>query len=88
MYLYIRSVTDKGTRACVDHGGNEATMNVGEGGGPGPPGEGGGRDEQFVPSSGDGQTFIGCQKTKKTGSAQHQDIVMHRVCIIVRVNML
>jgi hypothetical protein len=56
------TVTDKETRVCVDHGENEATMNMGEGEDPARPG-GGGRDEQLVPSSGDGQMFIGCQRT-------------------------
>jgi hypothetical protein len=31
-------VTDKETRVCMDPGGNDATMNMGEGGGPGLPG--------------------------------------------------
>ncbi len=57
------TVTDKGTEVCVDPGGNEATMNVGDGGGPGLPGGGGGGDEQLVPSSGGGQTFTGCHET-------------------------
>jgi hypothetical protein len=51
-------VTDEGTRVCVDPGGNGAIMNVGEGEGPGPP-QGRGSDEQLVPSSRDGQMFIG-----------------------------
>jgi hypothetical protein len=54
-------VTDKETRVCVDPRGNDATMNMGEGGGPGLPGWG--RNEQLVPSSGGRQTFIGCYKT-------------------------
>ncbi len=45
-------VTDKGTRVCVDPGGNGATMNAGGEGGPGLPGRG--EDEQPVPNSGDG----------------------------------
>jgi hypothetical protein len=40
-------VTDKGTGMCVDPGGNEATMNVGEGGGPGPPGGGEGMSSWY-----------------------------------------
>ncbi len=38
----IVGVTDKETRMCMDPGGNEPTMNMGEGGGSGPP-EGGGK---------------------------------------------
>jgi hypothetical protein len=45
----------------MDPGRNGATMNAGGEGGPGPPGRG--EDKQLVPSSGDGQKFIGCQKT-------------------------
>ncbi len=37
------SVTDKETRVCVDPGGNEVTMNMGEGGGSSPPRGGGGK---------------------------------------------
>jgi hypothetical protein len=60
----IVTVTDKETRVCVDPGGNEATMNMGEGGGPGlPGGGGGGRNEQLATSSGSRQAFTGCQKT-------------------------
>jgi hypothetical protein len=57
--VILFTVTDKETRVCVDPGRNEATMNMGGGGVPGLPG-GGGRNEQLVPSSGGGQTFIGC----------------------------
>jgi hypothetical protein len=46
------SVTDLGTRVCMDLGVNGAIMNVGGEGGPSPPGRG--RDEQLVPGSGDG----------------------------------
>ncbi len=46
------SVTDLGTRVCMDFGGNGAIMNVGGEGGTGPPRRG--RDEQLVPGSGDG----------------------------------
>ncbi len=40
----IVTVTDKDTRVSVDPGGNEAPMNMGEGGGPGLPGGGGGEE--------------------------------------------
>jgi hypothetical protein len=48
----VLTVTDIGTRVCVDPGGKGAIMNVGGEGGPGPPGRG--RDEQMVTGSGDG----------------------------------
>ncbi len=64
----------------MDPGGNGATMNTGGEGGPSPPGWG--EDKQLVPNSGDGLTFIGCQKTKKTGSARlrHAQSMYHCVC--------
>jgi hypothetical protein len=41
---YILPVTDGEMGECVDPGGNGAILNVGEGGGPGPPwGEGNGQ---------------------------------------------
>jgi hypothetical protein len=36
--VYKVHVMDKGTKMCVDPGGNEAILSVGRGGGPGPPG--------------------------------------------------
>ncbi len=49
---WVVVVTDKGTKVCVDPGGNGAILNEGGAGGPGPPG--GGRSEQLVPESGGG----------------------------------
>jgi hypothetical protein len=46
------SVTDKGTKMCMDSGGNSAILNVGGKGGPGPPRRG--RSQQLVLDSGDG----------------------------------
>ncbi len=46
------SLTDIGTRVCMETGGNGAIMNVGGEGGPVPPG--GGKDEQLVTGSRDG----------------------------------
>jgi hypothetical protein len=66
-------------------GGNGVTMNVGGEGGPGPPG--GREDEQLVSSSGDRDVHR-MLEDKKTGSARHQSFIMHRVCIIVCVNLL
>jgi hypothetical protein len=68
----------------VDPGGNEATINVGGEWGPGPPGEG--EDEQLVPSSGDGETFIGWQKTYvedrlgTTSRYRHAQSTYHHMC--------
>jgi hypothetical protein len=39
----VRSVTDKGTKMCVDPGGSGAILSAGERGGPGLPGGGGNR---------------------------------------------
>ncbi len=48
----MRSVTDSKLEECMDPGGNRAILNVGEGGGPGPPrGEGNG---QLASDSGEG----------------------------------
>jgi hypothetical protein len=43
---------------------------------------------QSVLNSGSGKTSMGCQKIRRTGSVQHQDLIMHRVCIVVHVNLL
>ncbi len=48
----VHTVTDKGTRVCVDPGGNGAIMNAGGERETGPPGRG--EDKQLVPNSGDG----------------------------------
>ncbi len=50
--LLVDTVTDGEVEECVDPGGNEAILNVGEGWGPCPPGGGGNR--QLASDSGGG----------------------------------
>ncbi len=62
------SVTDNGTKMCVDPGGSGAILREGENGGPGPPG--GEEDVQLASDSGGCQR---CQKAWRTGSTQHHN---------------
>ncbi len=72
------SVTDGEVEECVDPGGNGAILNVGEGGGPDPPREGG--NGQLASDSGGGYTFK-MLESLRDGLTQHEDSLMHRVRI-------
>jgi hypothetical protein len=77
---------DKGMRVCVDPEGNGVTMNKGRKRGM----------ARLTKSKISSQLATveaarrswGCQKNRRTGSVRHQDLIMHRVCIIVYINQL
>jgi hypothetical protein len=81
LFRYI-IVADGEVGECVDPEGNGVTMGIGVEGGPGPPS--GERDKQLICSSGGGETPKGNKEDSKMGPMRHQELMMHRVCNIVK----
>ncbi len=70
----------------VDPEGNGVTMSEGEEGGPAHPVESK-INSQFTAVEGTRRPW-GSQKSNRMGSVRHQDLIMHRVCIIVHISLL
>jgi hypothetical protein len=81
---YNVHVTDRGKKECMDPEGNGVTMNEGAEGGPGPPSK---ISSQFTAVEA-ARCPWGSQKSNRTGSVRHQDLIMHRICIIVHISLL
>jgi hypothetical protein len=82
---YVR-VTDKGMRVYVDPEGNGVTMNKGQKGGPAHLAES--KMSSQLATVEAARRLWGCQKNRRMGSMRHQDLIMHRVCIVVYINLL
>jgi hypothetical protein len=81
-YQLIETVTDRRKKECVDPERNGVTMSEGVEGGPGPP-----LESKFT-AVGATRHPWGSQKNNKMGLVRHQDLIMHRVCIIVHISLL
>jgi hypothetical protein len=67
----------------VDPEGNGVTMARGAEGGPGPPS--GEQDKQLICNSREEARFPwGNQEDSETGPMRHQELILHRVCKIVK----
>jgi hypothetical protein len=81
-----RTVTDKGKKMCVDPEGNGVTMNEGAEGGPARLAQS--KISSQLATVEAARRSWGGRKNRRMGSVRHQDLIMHRVCIVVYINLL